>query len=346
VRSTFSAYNTTNVDLATRIRRAATAAVAVLAFSVAAVPAASAEPPARITVVGVFNPITYGDNAYVNGQLLGNEQGGQLVVLEQSNPPAFTDWTPIAETTADPAGYYSFKLKPTQNTQYRTSSQGYGSERAVQVNVAPRVRFSAQAAGASSIRFSGSIAPAFADQSIEIQKHLAGGGWTRVATARLKGGRTYSGRIRARRATDLRAFYPSDDAHPNGISRSVKVTPGAHASTARAAACRAPSITRITTRPDPPVARKAMTLRVTASMPAGQMYAIDVLWGESDKRDHFTLAPSLREQKVTFTLRHRYATPGDYTLRIRVFGRSGECRNSSTRRPHLRAIRAPEQYQR
>jgi hypothetical protein len=313
------------------------AALAALALFVAAVPA-SAEPPARITVVGVFNPITYGENAYVNGQLLGNEQGGGLVVLEQATPPAFTDWTPVAQVNADPAGYYSFKLRPAQNMQYRTSSQGFGSERSVQVNVAPRVRFSAQSSGRSSIRFSGSIAPAFADQSIEIQRRVAGGGWTRVATARLRSGRTFAGRIRAKRAAELRAFYPSDSAHLNGISRTVKVTPGAGAATARAAACRAPSITRTSTKPSPPLANRTTTLRVAATTPAGRLYAIDVLWGEGDKRDHFTLASAYRKSKVVFTLRHRYATPGNYRLRVRVFARAGACKSSRTQHPLLHVV--------
>lgn len=195
---------------------------------------ASAEPPARITVVGVFNPITYGDNAYVNGQLIGNEQGGGLVVLEQSTPPAFADWTPVAQVNADPAGYYSFKLKPTQTMQYRTSSQGFGSERAVQVDVAPRIRFTADAAGKSSVRFSGTIAPAQPDQSVEIQRQLSGGGWTRVTRARLKGGRTFSGRISSRRSIRLRAFYPANGVLLNGTSKPVQITRGA--ARARAAA--------------------------------------------------------------------------------------------------------------
>ena len=319
-------------------------AIGVIALALAAASAASADPPARITVVGVFNPITYGDNAYVNGQLIGNEQGGGLVVLEQASPPAFTDWTPVAQVNADPAGYYSFKLRPSQNMQYRTSSQGFGSERAVQVNVAPRVRFSAQASGRSSIRFSGSIAPAFPDQSIEIQKRLAGGGWTRVTTARLKSGRTFAGRVRSKHAISLRAFYAGDGAHLNGVSRTVTISRGAHAATARAAACRAPSITRISTKPSPPVANRATTLRVAATMPAGRVYAVDVLWGEGDTRDHFTLAPAYRESKVVFALRHRYASPGDYRLRVRVFARAGACRSSRTQHPLLHVVAPVARY--
>jgi hypothetical protein len=197
-----------------------TTLVAVLALAVPAL----ADPPARVTVVAVFEPITYGENAYVNGQLLGEGQGGQVVTLEQSAPP-FAEWAAVAQITSDAAGYYSFKLHPGQTMQYRTSSQGMPSERAVQVSVAPRIRLAARAAGRSSIRFSGAIAPAFADQSVEIQRRSAGGGWKRVARARLRGGKTFSGRIRASRPVQLRAFYPSDGNHLDGFSRIVKAAP-------------------------------------------------------------------------------------------------------------------------
>jgi hypothetical protein len=212
----------------TRIRRAATIAAATLATFAAGVPStASADPPTRITVVAVFSPITFGDNGYVNGQLFGTGQAGQPVILEQATPPAFVDWTPIAQVNSDAAGYYSFKLRPTQTMQYRTSSQNGNSERAVQVAVAPRIRLTAGAAGKTSVRFSGTVAPALADQSVEIERQGSGGGWTRVATARLRGGKTFSGRIRARKPVHLRAFYAGDPLYVAGTSNVVKATPGA-----------------------------------------------------------------------------------------------------------------------
>lgn len=344
MRSTSTAYIAANVDLAKRIR-GSVAAVAALAALVAAVPAtASADPPTRVTIVAVFEPLTYGENAYVNGQLLGDGQGGQLVALEQSASP-FTEWTAVAQTTSDPAGYYTFKLHPNQTLQYRTSSQGIPSDRAVQVTVAPRIKLEAAAAGKTSIRFSGTFAPALDGQSVAIQRRLAGGGWTTIANARLHDGKTFEGRVRARRTTTLRAFFATDGAHANGFSNSVKAVPGASAATARASACQTPAINRITWKPDPPVAGQPATLRVTASMPAGRLYAIDTLWGEDDKRDHFTLAPELRKAKVTFTLRHRYARRGTYTLRIRVFGKAGACKSSRTVRPRIQVRAQPETFQ-
>jgi hypothetical protein len=226
VRSTLSTYAVHNVDLAKRIRRAAAAAAAALATFAAAVPStANADPPTRVTIVAVFSPITYGDNAYVNGQLFGTDQAGQPVILEQATPPAFVDWTPIAQVNSDAAAYYSFKLHPTQTMQYRTSSQNGNSERAVQIAVAPRIRLKASAAGSTSVRFSGTVAPALAGQSVEIQRQSPSGGWTRVTTARLRGGKTFAGRIRTRKTVHLRAFYAGDPLYVAGTSNVVKATP-------------------------------------------------------------------------------------------------------------------------
>jgi hypothetical protein len=298
-----------------------------------------------VTIVGVFSPVTVGDNAYVNGQLFGDGQAGQVVILEHASPPAFTDWTPIAQVGADAQGYYSFKLRPTQTMQYRTSSQGTNSERGVLVGVGARVKLHASPAGKTSVRFSGKISPGFAGQTIEIQRQLRSGAWTRAATARLRGGRSFAGRLRTRHSVALRAFYPASDQYVASTSRTVNVNRTANAATARAAACRAPSITRITTNPSPLLARRSMALHVSAALTGGRVYAIDVLWGEGGKRDHFTLARSQRKAKATFTLTHRYATPGDYKTRIKVLGRTSGCSASTTKRPTLQVTRAPEQYQ-
>jgi hypothetical protein len=345
VRSTLTAHDAANVDLAGRIR-GPVAALAALATAVALfVPArAQADPPTRVTVVAVFDPLTYGENGYVNGHLFGDGQGAQLVALEQSAPP-FTEWTPVAQTTSDAAGYYSFKLHPSQTLQYRTSSQGIASDRVVQISVAPRVKLKARPAGRTSVRFSGTFAPLLDGQSVSIQRRDSNGSWTTIGTARLHNGRTFQGRVRAHRPVTLRAFFATDGAHLDAYSNTAKASPRAKAATARAAACRRPSITRIAWRPNPPVAGQSATLRVTAAMPAGRLYAIDALWGEGDKRDHFTLAPSLRRAKVTFTLRHRYARRGTYTLRVRVFGKSGTCKSSRTVRPRVQVRPQPEMLQ-
>lgn len=188
-------------------------------------PASAQTPPQRVTIVAVFNPIVFGQNTYVNGQLDGEEQGGQAVSLEES-PFPFTAWTAIASATTDLNGYYSFKLRPSLTAHYRTvpaSAPGTTSEREVSVEVAPRITLTAEAAGKSSIRFSGKFAPAKAGQGVAIQRQHSNGSWTTVANARLKGGTTFTGRVRARGTAVLRAFFASDGAHTNRASRPVRV---------------------------------------------------------------------------------------------------------------------------
>jgi hypothetical protein len=206
--------------------KAAAAAVAVaVALLASAIPSiAAADPPTRVTIVAVFEPITYGDNAYVNGQLVGIAQGGQVVALEQS-PPPFTQWTPVAQVAADAAGYYSFKLHPTQTLQYRTSSQGTPGDGPVRIDVAPRLSFKATPAGRTSIRFSGSFAPAVPGQTITIQRRSTTGAWVRVASAQLRAGKTFQGRLKATRPVTLRAFFRTNGAFGDATTRSVRVVP-------------------------------------------------------------------------------------------------------------------------
>jgi hypothetical protein len=197
-----------------------------------------------VTVGAVFDPITYGENAYVNGQLIGEAQGAQLVGLEQS-PPPFSEWTAVAQTTADTAGYYSFKLQPSQTMQYRTSSQGVPSETVAQVNVAPRVGLTAAAAGKSSVRFSGTFAPALAGQSVAIQRRSSSGTWTTIANAPLQDGKTFKGRLRAHGPVVLRAVFATDGAHLEAFSNSVRAVPGAARASTASVACTTPRITRL-----------------------------------------------------------------------------------------------------
>lgn len=199
--------------------------LALVACALAAAPAL-ADPPARVTIVAVFDPITIGENDYVNGQLLGADnktgQPGQPVQLEQS-PPPFTDWLPVAQVTSDAEGYYSFALQPTQTLRYRTSSQGVASERSVQISVAPRLTFKARTAGGKSVRFSGTITPALAGQAVAIQRRARSGSWKTVAKARLRQGQTFAGLLHTKKPVVLRAFYSSDGAHRDAFSRSVRV---------------------------------------------------------------------------------------------------------------------------
>jgi hypothetical protein len=243
------------------VTRQALVAMALVALCLPA--AAQADPPTRVTIGAVFDPITYGEDAYVNGQLIGEAQGGQPVALEQSAPP-FTDWTAVAQVVADAAGYYTFKLHPSQTLQYRTSSQSVPSEKVAQVSVAPRVKLAAAAAGKTSVRFSGRFAPALAGQSVAIQRRSSSGAWTTVANARLQDGKTFNGRLRAHTPVMLRAVFATDGAHLDAFSNSVRAVPGAVQASAAAAGCVAPRITRPAFTPDPgPYSRTARVYAIS-----------------------------------------------------------------------------------
>jgi hypothetical protein len=207
------------------MRRACVIGAALALLAAAGTSAALAgPPPQRIAIVSLFDPIVYGEKGFVNGQLIGDEQGGQPVTLQASLFP-FDSWGDIAQTTTDPAGYYSFMRRPIATTRYRTVWNGQVvSEREVQVQVSPRLKFTAFAAGKTSVRFKGALRPAHPDLSIAIERQSSSGSWTTIANARLKGGKTFSGRVRAHRSIRLRAYFASDGDHLAVRTRPVKVT--------------------------------------------------------------------------------------------------------------------------
>jgi hypothetical protein len=181
---------------------------------------------------------------------------------------------------------------------------------------------------------------------VSIQRRSSGG-WTTIANARLRDGKRFEGRLRATKPIQLRAFFATDGAHLDGFSNAVRVVPGAARASAAAertrvaaAACAAPRFTRVALDPDPPVAGSSTTFRVSAALTGGRIYAIDVRWGEDDARDHFTLAPSYRKPRVTFTLRHRYKRAGSYRLTARVHAIRNGCKSSALRTVR-RAVAAP-----
>jgi hypothetical protein len=194
-----------------------------LALLLAAVPAA-ADAPKRVTIIAVFNPITFGDYTFVNGQLVGGSQAGQQVTLEQAVPP-YTDWAPVAQTTANSSGYYSFTLQPSQTMRYRASSQGTTSASTALVSVAPRITLTATALASYQIRFSGSFAPALPGETVAVQRRTPTGGWLTITDAQLHSGSVFLGRTEAEHTLTLRALYLGDDLHMRAVSKAVRVTP-------------------------------------------------------------------------------------------------------------------------
>jgi hypothetical protein len=187
------------------MKRALLAAAATLAL---AAPAAAQTPPERISIVSLFDPIFYGEKAFVNGQLIGGDNAGQIVVLQES-PFPFTTWTDVAQQTTDFQGYYSFWRRPAVTSHYRTSwNSGQLQSTEVQTQVIPRLVLTTRRLNRTTVRFVGTLRPAHPDQAVEIQRRTSAG-WRTVATYHLRGGTTFAGRLRARHTLRVRAFFAS-----------------------------------------------------------------------------------------------------------------------------------------
>jgi hypothetical protein len=96
----------------------------------------------------------------------------------------------------------------------------------VQVNVVPRITLKAAAAGRTTVRFSGTFAPALDGQKVSIQRRSKSGGWTTIAHAQLHNGKDFQGRLRAHTAVTLRALFATDGVHSDAFSNTVRAVPG------------------------------------------------------------------------------------------------------------------------
>jgi hypothetical protein len=317
-------------------------ALAALVFLAAAAPAAAA--PERITIISAFNPLLFGENAFVNGQLLstvtgddgqpalkGEPNADKSVTLEES-PFPFITWTAVATVGADRRGFYSFQRLPSMATHFRTVSEGATSEKEVGVDVQPLIAWRVSPAGRSSVRFAGTLAPAHPGAQVELQRQSRSGAWTTTANVRLgdavKGASPFHGRLRVRSPARLRLHFLADGDHLEAYSRTLLAAPQGARVRASAAACPSPRVTGLAFRPSPPREDRGATLVMRAATPVGGILSLDVRWGDG-QRDHFTFAPSLREPSVTHRFRHRYATARSYGLRATARGESGACRRTS-----------------
>lgn len=116
-----------------RTRHLATAGTALLLLALLVLPAgASAAPgPARaaqagpgISILATTFDLLYPGSAQISGRLFGSEggdAGDSLVLLADTAP--FGTLVPVASTTTQPDGSYTFSVKPAFNTLYQVVSQ-------------------------------------------------------------------------------------------------------------------------------------------------------------------------------------------------------------------------------
>lgn len=165
----------------------------------------------------------------IGGRLTGAGNSGAKVTLREDEYP-FTGDKPVASTTTDAQGNYSFRRAPARNTQYQVTS---GSVRSVRVRVNVRIRMSLSVSDSTPrrgqlVRFKGRACPDQDGLPVRIQRRTSGGAWRTVRNTTLKPAircSVYSRRFRVYRDGTYRVS--SDDAdHATGRSRSRFINVG------------------------------------------------------------------------------------------------------------------------
>lgn len=216
--------------------------VLAIAASVCVVPlaATAAKPPKNppggapaLTIAAKPTLITYGRTATISGRLTGSNHGNRPVGLRRNPWPfrAFVDARRVTRTA--PNGSYSFTVRPTRHTRYRTVSPQpvtiYDTLlRSPEVLILVRLRVGIRLSDSTPrrgqrVRFFGSVAPKHNGRRVFIQRRRHDGRWRTVArtlTRNAAGNRSrYSKRVRVFRNGLYRVRVRGHADHRTGTSR-------------------------------------------------------------------------------------------------------------------------------
>jgi hypothetical protein len=200
---------------------------AILAAGLAALPAAAlAAKPAPTTVSITASPttITFGRAATISGTTAPN-----VAVTLRADPfPFSSSFAQVATATSNAAGAYSFTVKPDRITRYRVSAKAHPTAQSAIATVSVRWHVTRSVSTrtprrGTRVRFSGSVSPAHAGGTAEIQRRTSTGFKT-VKTATLDATSHYAVRVRVRHSGTYRVRVEGDGAHLAGNSRRVKLT--------------------------------------------------------------------------------------------------------------------------
>jgi hypothetical protein len=199
-------------------------AIAVTCCGVPAAVLAAKPAPTTVSIAVSASTITFGKPATVSGTTAPNTS----VTLRGDAFPFNGSFGQVARTTSNAAGAYSFTVTPDSGIQYRADVRKAKSPvatLAVRWKVTRTVSTRHPKRG-SRVRFSGTVGPAHAGGTVEIQKR-SGGVYRTVKTTTLAAATptssTYSVRVRVRRSAKYRARVEGDGAHVAGNSRRVSL---------------------------------------------------------------------------------------------------------------------------
>jgi hypothetical protein len=181
-------------------------ALTALALTPAAASAAAHPSPSGSHTLSISvseNPIVEGQPIVIYGRLSGPNDGGRTVVLYHRTPYS-SNFTPVQQTSTDPAGYYAFSRLPEKvltNRDWYVHSLGARSA-TVHEHVYAQVTITGSVPAGSvvqtgphnSVTFSGTVTPANSGQEIRLQRQDASGGedWHTIQIGRILPGGSYS----------------------------------------------------------------------------------------------------------------------------------------------------------
>ncbi|HEX5146306.1 MAG TPA: hypothetical protein VFV85_04730 [Conexibacter sp.] len=183
---------------------------------------------AGFTIASSAQPIDFGQSATISGTLAG---GASTSVTLFAREEFRGRLRPIANTTTDANGSYSFTQSPPHNTVYQvrvTSNPRQRSARLFQgvrdvVSIAP----SATSANVGSVvTFTGTVQPSKAGHVIALQRLNGNNVWQTVAVSRVGAGSAYSipYALAAAGSAQYRTLVPGGPVNQRGVSSAVSVT--------------------------------------------------------------------------------------------------------------------------
>jgi len=209
--------------------------VLALAAAPSAAPGQGQKPPKNdapeLTLEARPTTVVFGEDAALSGRLKGTATDRDVLVrLEADDTFPYGDaYVATGLTTrTSPSGDYTFAVKPSRNTQYRTLSESNPplTSAGRLVLVAPRVSLGLSDSTprrGQRVRFFGSVRPAHDGRTVQIQRRTATGSFVTIARPRLRdAGATrsrYARRIRIRRDGVYRVRIAAHGDHAESFSR-------------------------------------------------------------------------------------------------------------------------------
>ena len=192
---------------------------------------------ARLSIAADPEPVLWGNNATISGRLRGPENAGKTIELQHDPHPYGADYNPdpLARTTTNGNGFYTFTIAPARNTNYRVRTNTDPRQLSGNFKLHVRMRINRRVGDRTPRRgqrvaFVGAVAPAHDGEIIRIQRRGSDGVFRTVARTRLtdagdefQTNSFYERRLRIRRDGTFRAQVSGDGDHSGNSTAPVRI---------------------------------------------------------------------------------------------------------------------------